>query len=153
MCYYCKHNLSTQTQERIVLDTWYVYMLWNRTVHQAIQHGVWYLWSMTRQKHLFSEHWHVSYTVTFPFTQGRRCFSDIWIQSGSTMWLCDKLLTIVVLPLVNRFVHGSVPLAVFAKLMTNYRSNLGSHLLICWHWELPSWFLCWPLSSFVIGFL
>ena len=68
--------------------------------------------SMTRQKHLFSEHWHVMYTVTFPFTQGRRCFPYIWIKSGSTMWLCDELLTIVVLALVNWFVHGRVPTAV-----------------------------------------
>ena len=84
-------------------------MLRNKTVHQATQHGAWYLWSMIRQKHLFSEHWHVTYTVTFLFTQGRRCFPNIWIQSGSTMWLCDELLTIVMLELVNRFVHGRVP--------------------------------------------
>ena len=38
---------------------------------------------------------------------------NIWIQSGSTMWLCDELLTIVVLALVNRFVHGRVPSPVF----------------------------------------
>ena len=99
-------------------------MLWNKviycglykavkTVHQATQHGPWYLWSMTRQKYLFSEHWHVTYTVTFPFTQCRRCFPNMWIQSGSTMWLCDELLTIVVLALVNRFVHGRVQTAVF----------------------------------------
>ena len=81
-------------------------------LHKATQREAWYLLSMTRQKHLFSEHWHVTYSVTFPFTQGRRCFPNIWIQSGSTTWLCDELLTIVVLALVNRFVNGRVPTAV-----------------------------------------
>ena len=46
------------------------------------------------------------------FTQVGVAFLNIWIQSGSTMWLCDELLTIVVIALVNRFVHGRVPTAV-----------------------------------------
>ena len=35
------------------------------------------------------------------------------------MWLCDELLTIVVLTLVNRFVHGRVPTAVSFKNTLN----------------------------------
>ena len=34
---------------------------------------------------------------------------NIWIKSGSTMWLCDELLTIVVLALMNQFVRDRVP--------------------------------------------
>ena len=49
-------------------------MLRNKTVHQATQRGA---LSMTHQKHLFSEHWHVTYTVTYPFTQGRCCFPNM----------------------------------------------------------------------------
>ena len=39
------------------------------------------------------------------------CFWNIWIQSGSTMWLCHEPLTIIVIALVNQFVHGRVPTA------------------------------------------
>ena len=112
--YYCKAQSFYTDPGENLLDTWYVYMLRNKTVHQATQRGAWLLLSMA-QKHLFSEHWHVTYTVTFPFTQGRGCFPNIWIKSGSTTWLCDELLTIVVLALVNRFVHGRVPTAVRRK--------------------------------------
>ena len=50
---------------------------------------------------------------------------NIWIQSGSTMWLCDELLTIVVLALVNRFVHGRVPTTVNEILLTVWLGHKG----------------------------
>ena len=56
-----------------LLDTWYVYMLRNKTVHQATQRGAQFLLSMTRQKHLFSEHWHDLSLYT-----GRRCLVWWW---------------------------------------------------------------------------
>ena len=107
--YYCKHNLSTQTHERIyrIHDMFICCRIKLCTkLHNAEP--------MTHQKHLFSEHWHITYTVTFPFTQGNPCFPNIWIQSGSTTWLCGELLTIVVL---NRFVHCRVPTAVILRIL------------------------------------
>ena len=88
---------------------------------KTTKHGAWYLWSLRHQKELFLEHWHVTFTVTFLFTQVGVAFLlrlNIWIQSGSTMCICDELLTIVVITLANRFVHGPVPTAVFFRRLT-----------------------------------
>ena len=55
------------------------------------------------------------YTVTFLFKQGRRCFA-LAVEYSNPIRIdhvtCDELLTIVVLALVIRIVHGRGPTAV-----------------------------------------
>ena len=49
------------------------------------------------------------------------------------MWHCDELLTIVVLALVNRFVHGRVPTTVVEILMgTNCAPLVADLFLFCY---------------------
>ena len=60
------------------------------------------------------------YTETSHYTQEGVAFLwgwIFWIQSGLTMWLCDELQTIVVIGLLNRFVHGRVPTAVVISFL------------------------------------
>ena len=71
---------------------------------------------------------HTMVGVCFPL------WSNICIQTGSTMSHCDDLLTIILLPLVNRFVHGHSPMAVTAG--KGLASLLSRVLCFCY---FPIW--------------